>query len=344
MKSQKLYIALIATALVSGCQTKETTTEVKETAIPVVTEQVSRKQVNRTTSISGNIEGSRTVRLGFMVAGKLNFIAADEGQVVRKGQLLASLDPTSYGIAKEMTDVQVAQVSDEFSRLKLMHDRNSLSDADFAKVNFGLQQAKVQQKLQAKNLSDTKLYAPISGVMLKKLAETGEITGVGTPLFVVSDISKVNVNAYIPESELHSIKIGQPATVLVSSLSQTFTGRVKEVGSVADVTSRAFTVKIELPNPKGLIRPGMIAEITLKSNQPVERLLLPAEAILHDTDSQSYVFVVDKGQKKAFRRNVSVGQLVDNKIEVTAGLSPQEIVVTGGQQKLTDGSSVSLSN
>ncbi|WP_332367628.1 hypothetical protein [Spirosoma telluris] len=113
---------------------------------------------------------------------------------------------------------------------------------------------------------------------------------------------------------------------------------------MADVSSRAFTVKIELPNPKGLIRPGMIAEVTLPSNQTVERLLLPAEAILHDTDNQSYVYVVDSGQKKAFRRNVSIGQLVNNKIEVAAGLSPQEIVVTGGQQKLTDGSSVSLSN
>ncbi|WP_080054349.1 efflux RND transporter periplasmic adaptor subunit [Spirosoma aerolatum] len=344
MKSSKPYVALMTLFVLSGCQTKEKTTDVKEVAIPVITEQVTKQPINRTTSISGNIEGSRTVRLGFMVAGKLNFIAADEGQPVRKGQLLASLDPTNYGIAKELSDVQVAQVGDEYNRLKIMHDRNSLSDADFAKVNFGLQQAKVQQKLQTKNLSDTKLYAPISGVMLKKMAEVGEITGVGTPLFVVSDISKVNVNAYIPESELHTIKIGQSARVLVSSVGQTFTGKVKEVGSVADVTSRAFTVKIELPNPNGLIRPGMIAEITLASNQPVDRLLLPAEAILHDTDNQSYVYVVDKGQQKAFRRNVSVGQLVKNKIEVTAGLSPQEIVVTGGQQKLTDGSSVSLSN
>ncbi|WP_332367629.1 efflux RND transporter periplasmic adaptor subunit [Spirosoma telluris] len=138
----------------------------------------------------------------------MNFIAADEGQTIRKGQLLASLDPTNYGIAKELADVQVGQVSDEYNRLKLMHDRNSLSDADFAKVNFSLQQAKVQQKLQTKNLSDTKLYAPISGVMLKKMAEVGEITGVGTPLFVVSDISKVNVNAYIPESELHTVRLG----------------------------------------------------------------------------------------------------------------------------------------
>ena len=330
MKSSKPYIALITLLALSGCQTKEKATEVKEVAVPVITEQVTKQPINRTTSISGNIEGSRTVRLGFMVAGKLNFIAADEGQPVRKGQLLASLDPTNYGIAKELSDVQVAQVGDEYTRLQIMH--------------YGLQQAKVQQKLQTKNLSDTKLYAPISGVMLKKMAEVGEITAVGTPLFVVSDISKVSVNAYIPESELHTIKIGQSARVLVSSVGQTFTGKVKEVGSVADVTSRAFTVKIELPNPNGLIRPGMIAEITLTSNQPVDRLLLPAEAILHDTDSQSYVYIVDKAQQKAFRRNVSVGQLVNNKIEVTAGLSPQEIVVTGGQQKLTDGSSVSLSN
>ncbi|MFC5412167.1 efflux RND transporter periplasmic adaptor subunit [Larkinella bovis] len=346
MKRSKLYFFLTTSLFLGGCQSKTTPTDAPETAkaIPVVTSRISQTNATRDISISGNIEGSKTVRLGFMVAGKINYIAADEGQFVRKGQLLASLDPTNYGIAKEMADVQVNQVTDEYNRLKLMRERNSLSESDFAKVNFGLQQAQAQQQLQAKNLSDTKLYAPISGVMLKKLAEVGEITGVGTPLFVISDISRVNVNAFIPENELHNIKLGQAATVLVSSLNETFTGKITEVGSAADVTSRAFTVKIELPNPKQLIRPGMIAEVKLASNQKAEMLTLPAEAVLHDLDNQSYVFVVDSARQKAFKRKVSVGQLINNQIEITSGLNANEVVVTGGQQKLSDGTLISLTN
>jgi multidrug resistance efflux pump len=116
-----------------------------------------------------------------------------------------------------------------------MHDRNSLSESDFAKITYGLSQAKAQQKLHTKNLQDTRLYSPVDGVLLKKLAETGEITGVGIPVFVVSDIRKVRVSAYIPESELHNVRIGQKAKITVSAVAKDYEGTITEVGSAADL-------------------------------------------------------------------------------------------------------------
>jgi RND family efflux transporter MFP subunit len=330
------YTVLMIFALMA-CGPKKEQDQPVEQAIPVITEEVKKTSIAQEVSVSGNIEGNKTVRLGFMVAGKINFIGAEEGQLVAKGKLLSSLDPTNYGIAKEIADIQVNQVKDDYDRLKLMHSRKSISESDFSKINFALQQAEAQQKLQGKNLADTKLYSPISGVLLKKLAETGEIVGVGTPLFVVSDIRKVKVNAYIPESELHEIKLGQSAAVTVSSLNEVFTGKVAEVGSAADAASRAFTIKIILDNPRLLIRPGMIAEVKLSGTQNREVLVLPVESVLHDLDNQSYVFVVDSNQNKAFKRKVSVGRLLNNQIEITSGIAENDIVVTGGQQKLEDG-------
>ncbi len=346
MKRNHIFQAMALGLFLSSCNSDQPSTPAEEStrqnAVPVIVTHLQPVKGAGEISISGNIEGNKTVRLGFMVAGKINHIAAAEGQPISKGQLVASLDPASYQIAKELADIQVNATADEFNRLKIMHERNSLSDGDFSKVNFGLQQAKAQQKLQEKNLADTRLYAPISGVLLKKLGETGEITGVGTPLFVISDISTVKVNAYIPEGELHRIRLGQPAQVTVSALNETFTGKVVEVGSAADITSRAFTVKIELPNPKRLIRPGMIAEVRLQADQETEILALPAEAVLHGLDNQSYVYVADTAQQKVFKRNISVGALTDNKITITSGLNPGEAVVIAGQNKLTDGVSVSI--
>ncbi|SDG92536.1 RND family efflux transporter, MFP subunit [Dyadobacter soli] len=341
MKSNPIYLMLTMASLV-GCNNAADQAKSVEKPLPVVTQQAQHITANNQISVSGNVEGNKTVRLGFMVGGKINYIAAAEGQLVKQGQLLSSLDPGNYSIAKEIADVQVAQVQDEYDRLKVMHDRRSLSESDFAKVGFGLQQARAQEKLHAKNLSDTKLFAPIGGVMLKKMAEVGEIVGVGTPLFVVSDIRTVKVNAYIPESELHNIKLGQEAKVLVSSLSETFTGKVTEVGSAADAASRAFTIKIALNNPKLLIRPGMIAEVTLASNQSKKALVLPTEAVLRDLDNQSYVFVADADRKIALKRKVSIGQLTDNQIEITSGITETDRVVTGGQHKLTDGTAISI--
>jgi RND family efflux transporter MFP subunit len=342
MKRKGCFFILTAMLWFAGCQPKTYQNKVDDVAISVVTTQAKMVSATSEISLSGNIEGNKTVRLGFMVAGKINSITANEGQMVTKGQLLSSLDSASYAIAKEMADIQVSQVQDEFNRLKEMYERKSISESDFAKVNFGLQQAKAQQKLQAKNLADTKLVSPISGVLLKKMAEVGEIIGVGIPFLAVSDIRTVKVSTFIPENELQSIKIGQKAIVRVSSLENTFGGKVTEVGSAADAASRAFTVKIELDNPGLLIRPGMIAEVKFVSDQKNEVLAIPVGSILHDLNNQSYVFVVDSAKQKAFKRNITLGKIMGDQIEITSGLRENETVVCGGQHNLVDGSSITI--
>lgn len=337
MAQIKIEVIFLIILMLIGCRTKNGINDKAESPMPVTTARVAKVASGKEIEMSGNIEGSKTVRLGFMVAGKIDYIAANEGEPVSEGKLLASLDPSNYAIAKELADIQVNQVQDEYDRLKSMHDKNSLSESDFAKISFGLQEAKAQQKLHAKNLSDTKLYSPIDGVLLKKLAEVGEITGTGTPLFVVSDIRKIKVNAFIPENELHYLRIGQSAKVNITSLGKTFEGKITEVGSAADASSRSFPVKIEVGNPGLLIRPGMIAEVTVPADDRTTVLAVPAEAVMHDFNDQSFVYVADTVRNKAFKRVVSPGDIIEDKIEITSGLNENELVITGGQQKVTDG-------
>ena len=342
MTRKPTYFILLTFILLIGCQTKKGKQEINEPAVPVVTSRVTKSSFAKEISLSGNIEGNKTVRLGFLVAGKIDFIAANEGQLVSKGGLLSSLEPTNYGIAKELADIQVNQVQDEYDRLKLIHDNKSLSESDFAKITYGLQQAKAQQKLHTKNLADTKLFSPISGVLLKKLCEAGEITGAGIPLFVVSDIRKVKVSAFIPENELHNIRIGQTAKVNISSIDKAYEGKVIEVGSAADPASRAFSIKIEVDNPTMAIRPGMIAEVKIITGENDELMVIPLEAVLHDFNDQSFVFKFDGSAGKAFKRIISLGQVVNDKIEVVSGLTENDTIVSGGQQKLVDGSPVKV--
>jgi len=340
MANKKTGLTLLTIITLCSCTAHTNNPPDNDPGIPVVTAPVEKINRSRDISLSGNIEGFKTVRLGFMVAGKIDFIAANEGDKVKKGELLSSLDAVSYSIAKELADIQVNQVQDEFDRLKLMHDKNSLTESDFVKISSALQLARAQQKLQAKNLSDTKLFSPFDGVLLRKLCETGEITGTGLPLFVVSDIRKIKVSAFIPENELHNISIGQQTRVIVSALNDTVSGKIIEVGSAADVAARAFSVKIEVENPGMLIRPGMIAEVLVSSLRKEQVIAIPVEALLHDFNNQSYVFIADKAQGKAFRRNVSCGKMLNDRIEITSGLNVNDIIVTGGQQNLVDGSSV----
>lgn len=292
--------------------------------------------------VSGNIEGMKTVKTGFQVAGRIAGIKGEEGSIVSKGAEIAWLDPTNYAIAKELADVQVAQVTDEFKRISILHERNSVSESDFMKCKYTLDGAVAQQKLRAKDLADTKLYAPISGILLKKMGEAGEMISAGMPVLVISDISKVKVNAYIPENRLKDIKIGQDVKIRIDAIDAVRNGKIAEVGGMADPTTRAFTVKTIVDNPGNSIRPGMIAAVTFTTSDSVMTATVNSAALLRTPDGQPYVYVADKERKQAFRRNVSIGAVRDNRIEVSSGLEAGETVVVGGTHKLSNGSKINI--
>ncbi|HOI72776.1 MAG TPA: efflux RND transporter periplasmic adaptor subunit [Syntrophales bacterium] len=335
-------LLVIPVFLAAGCSGGKSASEQVSAPVPVAVKTIEKTDVEKVISVTGNIEGLRTARLGFLVAGKVNYIAAREGETVRAGQLLASLDPESYRIGKELADAAVAQIEDEHRRLTLMHERKSLSDGDYAKINSGLRQARAQQRLQAKNLADTRLYTPFSGILLKRGVEVGEIIGTGMPVFAVSDIHVVKVNASVPETDLQFIRMGSEARVRISSLDSEYAGKVVEIGSLAEATTRAFPVKIEVGNPDLLMRPGMTADIRIQSGKKTEIMAVPGEAVMRDPDNAAYVFVVDENRKQAFKRRISLGEIRENGIAVTSGLAPGEQVVVGGQHKLNDGTPVTV--
>lgn len=327
--------------LIFGCGDKDAARPENDPVF-VIAKKIEKKTAAKVIAVSGNIEGSKTARLGFMVSGKINYIAAREGAMIEKGQLLASLDPENYRIAKEIADANAAQIQDEYDRLNLMHERGSISESDYSKISNGLKMARAQQKLHTKNLAETRLYSPFRGVLLKRGVEVGEIIGAGLPLFGVSDIRLIHVNASVPETDLRFIKMGSEAQIYVSSVDSSFSGRVIEVGSLAEPATRAFSVRIEVENPGGILRPGMTAEIQIPSGREEEVISVPAEAVLRDMDNTAYVFVVDDFKRQAFRRKISLGKIDENNIAVVAGLAQGELVVVGGQHKLHNGSLIAL--
>ncbi len=343
MKIKKICPVLFITALgLVSCKTNDTHEQNEAEVFAVETQQIKATSSSKQLKVSGNIEGNKTVRLGFLVAGKINYIAAQEGETIEKGMVLASLDPESYEIGLEMADANLSQMQDDYNRLQELYNRNSVTESDFVKITNGLRAAKAKRRLQAKNLEETKLYSPIKGVMLKRGVEEGEIIDQGMPVFGVSDIYKVKVIAAVPEMELRFVKLGKHARVYVPSLDSTFTGKIIEIGTLAEPTTRTFNVKIELNNPDLLIRPGMTAEINIITDEMISQITLPANAILHDANNASYVYVVDTAVDKAFKRTVSLGKIIGDDIQIMSGLNLTDIVIVSGQHKLSNGALIKV--
>ncbi|AUD02755.1 efflux RND transporter periplasmic adaptor subunit [Spirosoma pollinicola] len=343
----RLLITCTLVTNVLACQTTSNKKQNPESgptetppAIPVVVSRIQNAQEGGQLVLSGSTEAETTVNLGFMVGGKLNRVVIQEGQTIRAGQLIASIEPTDYQLGVTIANANVARVQDEYNRLTILKERGSLTPSDYEKAVTGLEEVKARQQLAAKNLRETKLYSPISGIVARKGANAGEIIPQGQPLFQIADIQPIKVRVSVPESEVGQLRLGQSAQITIPAMNKSYTGQISLIGAVADPASRAYSVKIDLPNPTLQIRPGMIADARLVATNTKKALVLPGNVVLRDDDGSTYVFVADVQKKQAFKRKVTVGQVFASDIEITSGLNATDLIVTGGQQKLQDGVSI----
>jgi RND family efflux transporter MFP subunit len=161
------------------------------------------------------------------------------------------------------------------------------------------------------------------------------------PVFTIIAVDPVEARVGVPESAIGRVRTGQTVDVRIPSLNQAnFSGRVRVVGVAADPVSRTYNVRIAVPNPNRLLRPGMIAEVSIKDGKATRMLTLPGEAILHDADGSALVYVFEAADNRVRSRRVQVGSVFGKEVEITSGLVGNEMVVVGGQHRLRTGALV----
>ena len=215
-----------------------------------------------------------------------------------------------------------------------------MPERDFIAVKVGVAQANANKNLAAKNLSDTKLYAPFSGMITAKLTEIGATAAPGIPAFTVMKTDKVYAKASITESEISKLKIGTDAKVEIASMGETFNGKVAIVNPSADALTRTFNVKVRLDNAENKLLPGMISNIKIETGNEVSVITVPTDAIVRDANDLIYVYVVK--ENKAIKKRVSLGNFKGNEVIVTDGLQLNDKVIIAGQRNLKDGQTVAL--
>jgi HlyD family secretion protein len=219
-------------------------------------------------------------------------------------------------------------------------------EEDIQQARAQLAQAQAGLALVQVQLREATIDAPFAGTITQRSVEPGEtvssVTASSTsPLFVLSQVDDVYVELIVPSQHRYELRPNQEAVMTVEGLpGQTFQGRIEEIRPAANAASRTFGVKVRVPNPKGILRPGMFARgaITVGVRRGV--LQIPEQAVMTAT-SGSFVFVVRDG--RAIHQAVTLGTHHDGSVEVESGLADGDKVVIQGQEALTDNQPVSLS-
>lgn len=235
---------------------------------------------------------------------------------------------TKYNVAKAAYDL--AQNS---LRQRTWENEIALAEAQ-------VRQAKAQLDLTQAQLANLTIHSPMDGMVTKRHVDPGTMVKDTTPILNLMDLSEMKMVVNVIEKEFILLQKGQPVKVKVTAFPErVFSGKIEIVTPALELQSRTAEIQISIPNPGGLLKPGMFGrvEITLRSSP--RAILIPVQALRTQID-QDFVFVVK--DEKAFRRPVRKGAVLDEFVEILQGLNPQEQVVVTGQDSLKDGSAVRL--
>jgi RND family efflux transporter MFP subunit len=318
------------------------TNDADTTAVPVVAHTVALSTRAWSTTASGIVQANTTVDVAFEVPGKVVTVGPDEGQPVRAGQAVASLDPTEYRLAVEQASAQADRAAGDRDRNKPLLAAGSIAPADMDHLESAARQSAAAADLTKKRLADTRLAAPISGIIARRAIEVGATVAPGQPVFTIVALDPVRVRVGVPEADVGHVTEGAAATVRIPALDTSFAGRVTLIGVAADPTTRSYTVEISVPNPARRLRAGMVAEATIKTRETTPAMMVPAAAVLHDggVNGSTIVYVLDRDAARVHARRVTTGVARGDSLEITSGIAATDQVVVAGQQRLREGVNV----
>lgn len=329
----------------------------EEPVRPVLAMQVQPGASGGRDVYSGELRARYEADLGFRVGGKMVARLVDAGATVRKGQVLARLDPQDAHLAADASRAQLAAAESDYalarSELERYADllaRKFISQSAFdAKQNAynsakgRLEQARSQSAITANQASYTTLVADADGVVVSVAAEPGQVVTAGQAVLKLARAGEKEVIVNAPEGQLARFRVGQDVGVsLWADGGSLLRGRIREVAGGADPVTRTYTVRVAVIDPPSTARIGMTANVIFAPNTEKALVVVPMTALAR-TRSDPAVWIVDPSSKQVRLRSIAVGQFREDGATVTSGLQAGEWVVTAGVHKLRENQVVRLS-
>lgn len=341
MASRYLFPVIGIVLSLSACRSSRSA---DQSVMMVKAETVKNYQSELQTTYPGRVKAAADVDLSFRVAGPIVRIPVEVGQFVRKGELIAEIDPRDYELQLKATEAEYRQIKAEAERVIELYKRNSVPVNDYDKAVFGLQQITAKYSAHTNALKDTKLLAPFDGYIQKKYFDVNETVAAGMPV-----ISMINTHYFEVEIDIpSSIYIRQGAFQQFSCMADVFPEHVFPL-ELIDITKKAnlnqlYRVRLRLRPVADLpLAAGMSVNVTIDFNAGhVAFTEVPLSAIFEENETSS-VWIYQPEEKQVTRRSVTISQILkDGRVILTDGVQEGEIVVTAGTHKLKEGMKVEL--
>jgi RND family efflux transporter MFP subunit len=334
--------ALLAAVVLTGCDGKPKADE-PVAPTPVEAARVAAPGASGAVTGAGTLERRREMALSFRIPGVLTALRVEAGDRVQAGQVIASIDPAGVDARQQQTAADLERARRDVERDKTLFEKGFVAKQRIDDRTSALKAAQAAYDAARFDRRWAALASPVSGVVLERRAQAGEVVAAGQVVARVADLtSPLVLRLPVAAREAARVRVGDVAQVTVEDLGgQALSGRVTRVGEAADTRTGAISVEIELSAPPASLRSGQVAHASLQvraaPSAGAAYARIPAEAVLEASGQRAFVYRFDQG--KARRTAVGFGGF-DGDDALVSGLPDGAQVITAGAGFVADGETV----
>jgi RND family efflux transporter MFP subunit len=348
-----ISLAIAGPGLPTGCSRPAPEPPPQTAVAPISVEvvQPTRGPITRYVTLPGEIKPNQQAILYAKVAGYLKTITVDKGDSVQQGALLAEIeapellaDRARYKAEAEVAGIDYKRLSESQKKAPDLVVQQTVDEA-----KGRLEIAKANRDRTETLITYTRIVAPFSGIITKRLVDPGAFVPAATSgsaaqnaaIVTLTDFNRVRLQVAVPEIEASLIAIGQPVDLTVEALpGRRFEGSVTRFSYALDEATKTMLAEIELPNQKLELRPGMYATVRIGVERKEDVLLVPVDALVTEKAGASVFIITDNKAKKT---RIQTGFNDGTSVEASGGLKGGEQVILVGKRTLNDGQPVSIS-
>jgi RND family efflux transporter MFP subunit len=342
---KKLLTITILTLLLS-CNSKKTEKPkvVAEEILPVQIATVASKTLTDEINSSGVLSSKSEIKLAFKTGGLIKNIYVQEGQYVKAGQLLAELDLSEINAGVNQAQIGLAKAQRDYDRAKKMYAEEAATKTNVQDAESGLKIAQQSVSAASFNRKLSKIIAPSNGVILRKIAEKGELITPFIPVFVLgSGAGSYVVNLGLTDKQIVKVNKGDQAEIKLDAYpEEIFKATISQISQTINPSTGTFEVELSLsPTTKKLMN-GFMATGIIKDKSGLKALVVPVSALQDADQSSAFVYIYDAASQSAIKREIKIGKVINGDVILLEGLKEGEVVITQGSGFITDNQKVKV--
>ncbi len=300
----------------------------------------------------GEVSPATNAEVAFEVAGKLIDFPVTESQQVKRGDVLAKLDPRDYQSNLNAAKASASASRAEYVRMQALFDQDVASQQELDRALARFEVSKAQIEKARKAVDDTTLRAPFDGTIARKIANDFDNVKAKQPIVLLQTGGDLEIIVNVPEKDFATMRPGLTieqrskrldAEVVLSTIpDRAFPAVLKEFATAADPTTRTFAVTFSFAPPSDVnVMPGMTARLIVRGLAVSSaNASIPVQAAVKGGEGKPYVWVVERSSMKVRKTTVTLGALTATEVEIKAGLKGGDLVVTSGVHQLREGMEV----